>query len=167
MLLHLLEDDADHLDQAGLRCVLVDRVGAGDVDVVERAHDFEEAPLMDRRGIGGHDSEERADYLELHVLVPILRRLADLVNDGVDEPPRKSPIALWLLVLRVEAIIWMVAVQQAVRHQLLNMVEDLLCKAWYLGVQRQLHNAEVLVRAEDLVVGVCLDLLDRLTAQLP
>ena len=122
---------------------------------------------MDRRGIGGHDSEERTDHLELHILVPILRRLADLVNDGVDEPPRKSPVALWLLVLRVEAIIWMVAVQQAVRHELLNMVEDLLCKARYLGVQCQLHNAEVLVRAEDLVVGVSLDLLNRLTAQLP
>lgn len=120
---------------------------------------------MDRGGIGSHDRKERAYYLELHVLVPVLRRLADLVHNGVDEPPGKSSVALWLLIVRVEAIIWVVAVQQPMRHKLLNMVEDLLGKTRYLGIQRQLHEAEVFVRAENLIISVGLDLLDRIAAQ--
>ena len=117
---------------------------------------------MDRGGIGSHDRKERAYYLELHVLVPVLRRLADLVHNGVDEPPGKSSVALWLLIVRVEAIIWVVTVQQPMRHKLLNMVEDLLGKTRYLGIQRQLHEAEVFVRAENLIISVGLDLLDRI-----
>ena len=48
---------------------LVDHVPAGEVDVVAGSHRVEEASLVDLHVLGGQDSQESLQYLELDPLV--------------------------------------------------------------------------------------------------
>ena len=93
---------------------------------------------MDLRVIGGYYRQERAHYLELDLLVPLFRALADLVDYGVDELPRESPVAPGAVLLCVEAIVGVVPIHEAVGHQFLDVVQNLLCELGDLGIQAQL-----------------------------
>ena len=165
--LHLLEHDADHLDEAGLCCVLVHGIRAGDVYVIKRAHDLEEASLVDFSGAGSHYGQQCANHLQLDLLVPLCRAFADLVDDGVDQSPRERPVALRLLFLGVQAIVGVVAIHETVGNKPLYVVQDLLSQTRHLRVQGQLKDAEVLVRAQSLVVGIGLHLSQARIAEVP
>ena len=163
--LHLFEHDADHLNQACLRGVLVDWVSAGDVNVIERAHDLEQASLVDLSGACCHYRQQCADHLQLDLLVPLCRALADLVDDGVDQPSRQRPVALRLLFLGVEAVVRVVAIDESVGNKALDMVQDLFCQTRHLRVQGQLKDAEVLVGAQRLVIRISLHLSEASVAK--
>ena len=117
VVLHLLEHDADQLDQAGFGSVLIDLVRACDVDVVERAHHLQQASLVDLSRVGRYNGQQSSHNLELDLLVSLGRAFAHFVYDGIDQLTRKHPVALRTIVIWVYRVIWMIAIHEAMRDQ--------------------------------------------------
>lgn len=165
MLLQLFEDNTDELDQTCLCRVLVHLICTRNVDVVEGAHYLEQALLVYFCGACGHKSQQGTHNLQLNLLVTLCRAGADFVHDGVNEASWEHPVALRLGFIWIQTVIWVVAIQKTVCHELLDVVEYLLCKAWNLRIHGQLHDSEVFVGTQRGLTLVRLDLLDRLPAQ--
>ena len=60
----------------------------------------------------------------------------------------------------------MVAVEEAVCDETLDVVQDLLCEARDLGVEGKFEDAEILVGTQWFVISIGFDLLDCFTAEI-
>ena len=86
MLLHLLEDDTDHLNETGFCCILVYLVGTRDVDIIERTHYLQQATLVDFCSAGGYYCQESPDNLELDLLVSLSGALIHFIYYCINKP---------------------------------------------------------------------------------
>ena len=114
---------------------------------------------MNLCGTRGNNSQQSPHHLQLYLLIPLRGAFANFIDNGIDQFPRQCSIALWSLFFGIEAVIRMISVQQAMRDQLLHVVENLLRESWYLGIESQLHDTEILVRTQHFILAIRLHLL--------
>ena len=81
------------------------------MDVVKGAHNFQQTSFVNLSGLGGHQGKKSSNNLELHLLIAFGSAFAYLVYDGINQAPRQCAIALGFLILRVDAVVWMVTIE--------------------------------------------------------
>ena len=114
---------------------------------------------MNLCGTRSDNSQQGSDHLQLYLLISLSGAFANFIDDGIDQSPGQCAIALWSLFFRIKAVVGVVSIQQAMCHEFLHVVENLLCEAWDLGVESQLHDTEILVCAENFILAIRLHLL--------
>mmetsp|Transcript_82779 Transcript_82779/g.178677 ORF Transcript_82779/g.178677 Transcript_82779/m.178677 type:complete len:389 (+) Transcript_82779:1406-2572(+) len=90
-LLHALRDDVEHLRQGRLRLALVHGALGVAVDLEAGAHREHQRIAVHLAGarLAGRDGrQQRADHLQLHRVVRLLRAVADGLHDRVHQAPR-------------------------------------------------------------------------------
>ncbi len=75
---------------------------------------------------GRHYRKQNLDDLELYLVVPLAHTVADRFDYGVDKHPGQSPVHVGqrFLILRVDAIVISVSIQELIWYQLLNYVQE-------------------------------------------
>lgn len=91
--------------------------------------------------------------MELHLVIVLVGAIADGLDNCVDEKSRKSAIlGVWHLIIRIEAVVFAIAVKELVGEQLLDAVEQILRQPGNLGLEPHLEHVEVLVCAQFFIV---------------
>jgi hypothetical protein len=117
------------------------------MNLVASPEGFKKRFLMYLKVEGGHYRKEDLNDLKLHLVVSFCHTITDRLNNGINQLPRESPIHIGRgsLFVRVDAVVFAVSVQELIRNQLLDYIEDVLHDLGYLGIKCHLQNVEVLV----------------------
>jgi hypothetical protein len=95
----------------------------------------------------GDNRKENLDDLELHLIVTLRDAVANGFYNGINEHPGKAAVHIGCgsLVIWVYTVVLSITVQEFVRNELLNDVQQTLHKLCNLSVQAKLKDIEILV----------------------